>query len=151
MFNLCTFSCNFIARSGCSALSEENLYWKKKKKDFINEKGMLEFRSIVCIDEIIFDIRVFLKNDVQQKNLCLKLGRNTLETIPYSKSNRTTFFGITVVALSFTLNSSEQLWTYLSLPIASWKHQKTKGFLMFSGAMGRDQWHEMGSAQQSVS
>ena len=43
---------------------------------------MLEFRRIVCIDEIIFDIRVFLKNDVQQKNLCLKLGRNTLETIP---------------------------------------------------------------------
>ena len=82
---------------------------EKKKKDFRNDKGMLEFRRIVCIDEIIFDIRVFLKNDVQQKNLCLKLGRNTLETIPYSKSNRTTFFGITVVALSFTLNSSEQL------------------------------------------
>ena len=40
---------------------------EKKKKDFRNDKGMLEFRRIVCIDEIIFDIRVFLKNDVQQK------------------------------------------------------------------------------------
>ena len=25
-----------------------------------------------------------------------------------------------------------------------WKHQKTSGFLMFSGGMKRDQWHEMG-------
>ena len=25
-----------------------------------------------------------------------------------------------------------------------WKHQKTSGFLMFSGAIERDQWHKMG-------
>ena len=25
-----------------------------------------------------------------------------------------------------------------------WKHQKTSGFLMFSGGIERDQWHEMG-------
>ena len=25
-----------------------------------------------------------------------------------------------------------------------WKHQKTKGFLMFSGGIERDQWHEKG-------
>ena len=25
-----------------------------------------------------------------------------------------------------------------------WKHQKTRGFLMFSGGLERDQWHEMG-------
>ena len=25
-----------------------------------------------------------------------------------------------------------------------WKHQKTRGFRMFSGAIKRDQWHEMG-------
>ena len=24
-----------------------------------------------------------------------------------------------------------------------WKHQKTKGFLMFPGVIERDQWHEM--------
>ena len=24
-----------------------------------------------------------------------------------------------------------------------WKHEKTKGFLMFSGGIERDQWHEM--------
>ena len=27
----------------------------------------------------------------------------------------------------------------------SWKHQKTRGFLMFSGDTERDQWHEMGN------
>ena len=27
-----------------------------------------------------------------------------------------------------------------------WKHQKTSGFLMFSGGIKRDQWHEMGYA-----
>ena len=26
----------------------------------------------------------------------------------------------------------------------AWKHQKTSGFLMFSGGIERDQWHEMG-------
>ena len=25
----------------------------------------------------------------------------------------------------------------------SWKHQKTRGFLMFSGGIKRDEWHEM--------
>ena len=25
-----------------------------------------------------------------------------------------------------------------------WKHQKTRGFMMFSGGIKRDQWHEMG-------
>ena len=25
-----------------------------------------------------------------------------------------------------------------------WKHQKTGGFMMFSGGIKRDQWHEMG-------
>ena len=25
----------------------------------------------------------------------------------------------------------------------SWKHQKTRGFLMFSGGIEREQWHEM--------
>ena len=25
-----------------------------------------------------------------------------------------------------------------------WKHQKTRGFLVFSGGIKRDQWHEMG-------
>ena len=25
-----------------------------------------------------------------------------------------------------------------------WKHQRTKGFLMFSGGIEKDQWHEMG-------
>ena len=25
-----------------------------------------------------------------------------------------------------------------------WKHQKTKGFLMFFGGIERDEWHEMG-------
>ena len=34
------------------------------------------------------------------------------------------------------------------LPLARfytpWKDQKTKGFLMFSGGIEKDQWHEMG-------
>ena len=25
-----------------------------------------------------------------------------------------------------------------------WKHQKTRGFAMFSGGIEKDQWHEMG-------
>ena len=27
---------------------------------------------------------------------------------------------------------------------APWKHQQTKGFLMFSGAIEGEQWHQMG-------
>ena len=30
-----------------------------------------------------------------------------------------------------------------------WKHQKTRGFLIFSGGLGKDQWHEMGWIDQS--
>ena len=29
-----------------------------------------------------------------------------------------------------------------------WKHQKTRGFLMFSGGIKRVQWHEMGKAKR---
>ena len=28
-----------------------------------------------------------------------------------------------------------------------WKHKKPRGFLMFSGGIERDQWHEMGSSR----
>ena len=40
-----------------------------------------------------------------------------------------------------------QFFTYF-MPLVSfdtpWKHQKTNAFLMFSGGVERDQWHEMG-------
>ena len=33
---------------------------------------------------------------------------------------------------------------YWSLSILPEKHQKTRGFLMFSGGIDRDQWHKIG-------
>ena len=31
-----------------------------------------------------------------------------------------------------------------------WKHQKTRGFMMFSEGIKRDQWHEMGEVNESL-
>ena len=31
-----------------------------------------------------------------------------------------------------------------------WKHEETSGFLIFSGGIERDQWHEMGSYEFSA-
>ena len=47
------------------------------RNNFRNDKGISEFRCIVWIDEIISDIRLFLKNNAQQANLCSKFGRST--------------------------------------------------------------------------
>ena len=44
-----------------------------------------------------------------------------------------------------TMNLPEQLTHIMSLAsfYTSWKYQKTSGFLMFSGGIKREQWHEM--------
>ena len=46
------------------------------------------------------------------------------------------------------LISFDNPWKHQDTPC---KHQKTRGFLMFSGGIKRDQWHEMGSRLKAVS
>ena len=44
-------------------------------------------------------------------------------------------------------------WLIHFMPLVSfdttWKYQKTRGFLNFSGGIERDQWHEMGSGKKN--
>ena len=58
-----------------------------------------------------------------------------------------------LVLWKVTSESAAQVLTHF-MPLGSfdspWKHQETKDFLMSSGGIERDQWHEMGYAPVEV-
>ena len=80
-------------------------------------------------------------HNIKQDLIKVKLQRKQTKFLVYYSTNiYYLYFGDSQAMNSFLL-------TYF-MPLVSfytpWKHQKTSGFLMFSGGIERDQWHEIG-------
>ena len=94
------------------------------------------------------------KMNHKQKNKNIKnpkiSNRKANENVKFLKTIN--FFGFETLASNYTMISftiaTNYRWLTHFMPLISldtpWKHQKSSGFLMFSGCIKRDQWHEMG-------
>ena len=74
------------------------------------------------------------------RNSFLRLSCSTAQVFNISNNFMIVHWGLSYVTFLKELTHFVPLISFDT----PWKHQKTSGFLMFSGGITRDQWHEMG-------
>ena len=101
----------------------------------------------VCIHEIIQVILTKMKKKMENRSNRYDMDAN-IDLHGYKFSNCKKCLSMMMLIRiwgTFEAEFMKKLTHFM--PLISfhtpWKHQKTRGFLMFSGGIKRDQWHEM--------
>ena len=98
------------------------------------------------IIELLHFLKIYYVNQtIKMHNIVLIMLTCTISCWMYSNLTMKTA-KITSVDIFLVFSLLAQSTNSLSLIsfYTPWKHQKTSGFLMFSGGIERDYWHEMG-------
>ena len=128
-----------MAASDCPDLNDKvSLVWKKTC--FVQSYGMddpCKMRELLVLSWWLF---LSLRNVWQMVTLL----QYTIKTDGFHQQKHKNLWITNQVELQWgTLLSLTHFMPLISFD-TPWKHQKTRGFLMFSVGIKRDQWHEMG-------